>query len=329
EFKAESKPEPKPEFKAESNKPQASEGMGRSDLATTTGGPVPTRAEFEAEYPPLSPPSRQDPGVKGVGVVEESMAGDRVMGARRIASLQPSVVGVQTAKDVLPEPSAWSESEFRSQRQAELKTPGTPPAEPKAFPPAPNGADSKGSTEKPRGPTASGDANRRDSSKAAADQAGWVERTYQQALEKKDAGDREGEEALLQQVIKSDPGHKGAVRRMARIMVETNRGDKALEMLRQAAGGRGDTSLADEDPNLAAFLAALYQRREEHWQAIDLYEALLKKYPNKGLWQMGMAISLEKVEENNEAMRAYKKALASGDLNHKLQSFVRKRIEKL
>ncbi|MBF0190847.1 MAG: PEGA domain-containing protein [Magnetococcales bacterium] len=347
EFKAELKPEPKAEVKAEpkpafkpeptswskaevkpESKPSVPAGEVRSEVSAMAG-PVPTRAEFEAEYPPLSA-GRTDSSVERgrAAVVEESMNADRVMGARKIAALQSGVVGVQTAKDVLPEASAWSESEFRASRQTEGKSSVPAATEQKVAAVAPVGSDSRSGTEKPRAVTPAAD-GRRDLGKVVADQAGWVERTYQQSVEKKDGGDREGEEALLQQVIKADPGHKGAVRRMARIMVETNRGDKALELLRQAAGGRGDSSLADEDPNLAAFLAALYQRREEHWQAIDLYEALLKKYPNKGLWQMGMAISLEKVEENNEAMRAYKKALASGDLNHKLQSFVRKRIEKL
>ncbi|GAB0057144.1 hypothetical protein SIID45300_01467 [Candidatus Magnetaquicoccaceae bacterium FCR-1] len=246
--------------------------------------------------PGLTPTGQPDPATKEVVA---SMAGgsepdkDHLLNARKEVALhppEPAMTG--TARDVMAESSRPGADRPSEKRKGE------------------GGA-------------------KTDGARISADQAAWVERTYQQSVVKKEAGDREGEEGLLQQVIKADPGHKAAVRRMARIMVESNRADKALDLLRQAAGGRGDTSLADEDPNLAAFLAALYQRREEHWQAIDLYEALLKKYPNKGLWQMGMAISLEKVDENAEAMRAYKKSLASGDLNLKLQNFVRKRIEKL
>ncbi|MBF0214475.1 MAG: PEGA domain-containing protein [Magnetococcales bacterium] len=328
---AELQAEPRPEPKAE---PQSERRAGVHEAALKTPEPLHALSAtgasgFEGGDSSASR-KRNDPVGKGISAVaEESAAGDRVMDAKKVVALQPSMVGVQTAKDILPEPSAWSESEFRTQRQAEMKNSGHPPPD-SLTPGAPQATDSKSPPEKRRSVTQSPEGARRDASvKVAADQAGWAERIYQQSTEKKDAGDREGEEALLQQVVKADPSHKGAVRRLARIMVESNRGDKALELLRQMAGGRGDQSLADDDPNLAAFLAALYQRREEHWQAIDLYDALLKKYPNKGLWQMGMAISLEKVEENNEALRAYKKALASGDLNHKLQSFVRKRIEKL
>ncbi|MBF0261008.1 MAG: PEGA domain-containing protein [Magnetococcales bacterium] len=252
--------------------------------------------------PGMAPTGQPDPATKEVVA---SMAGgsepdkDHLLNARKEVALQPSgPVMNGTAKDVVAEASRSGAARPPEARKASEKRKG------------------EGVT-------------KNEGAKIAADQSAWVERTYQQSVVKKEAGDREGEEGLLMQVIKADSGHKAAVRRMARIMVESNRADKALDMLRQAAGGRGDTSLADEDPNLAAFLAALYQRREEHWQAIDLYEALLKKYPNKGLWQMGMGISLEKVDENAEAMRAYKKALASGDLNLKLQNFVRKRIEKL
>ncbi|MBF0342082.1 MAG: PEGA domain-containing protein [Magnetococcales bacterium] len=312
-------PNPQPEIVAKS---------AESPLAETQ----PSRAEFEAEYP--SAPGVSKPGlpVGKMGDIlppPDPMAGDRVVSAPKMVSLQPSLIGVQTARDVLPEATAWSESEFKAQRQAEMKNSGLPPTEQIRNPAPQSAPEPKSLAEKRRAAAQSKEPVRSDPVKVSADQAAWAERSYQHSLEKKEAGDREGEEALLQQVIKADPGHKGAVRRLARLMVETNRGDKALDLLRQAAGGRGDLSLADDDPNLAAFLAALYQRREEHWQAIDLYEALLKKYPNKGLWQMGMAISLEKVDENPEALRAYKKALASGDLNHKLQNFVRKRIEKL
>ncbi|MEO5333922.1 MAG: PEGA domain-containing protein [Magnetococcus sp. YQC-5] len=237
----------------------------------------------------------------------------------KAVSVQAAPTVVQTVKEVLPEQSAWNDHEFSAQQPVAKRAINHQDTTPAGAVPA-----KKLSARNRLAP-----APTQDMIKVSSEQAGWAERVYQQSVDKKNEGDRAGEEALLQQVLKVDPGHIRAVRRMARIMVENNRADQALDLLRQAAGGRNDAYLAEEDPNLAAFMAALYQRREEHWQAIDLYDALLKKYPNKGLWQMGMAISLEKVEEPVEAVRAYKKALASGDLNHKLQNFVRKRIEKL
>ncbi|MBF0416832.1 MAG: PEGA domain-containing protein [Magnetococcales bacterium] len=276
---------------------------GRSPLSSVRGTSSGSSSVKLAEVDSGGAPRGQPDAV--TREVVASMAGgsepdkDHLLNARKEVALRsPEPVMTKTAKDVDADSSRSGAGQKSETRKA---------------------------TDKRKGEAAS----KNDGARIAADLSAWVERTFQQSVVKKEAGDREGEEGLLNQVIKADPGHKAAVRRLARIMVESNRADKALDLLRQAAGGRGDTSLADEDPNLAAFLAALYQRREEHWQAIDLYEALLKKYPNKGLWQMGMAISLEKVDENAEAMRAYKKALASGDLNLKLQNFVRKRIEKL
>ena len=133
----------------------------------------------------------------------------------------------------------------------------------------------------------------------------------------------------LQQALRLNPEHSRARRRLARIYVEGGKVRQALELLRAAVSGRNATQLTAEDPNLSAFLAALYQREEEHWQAIDLYENLLSRYPDKGVWQMGLAISLERVNEPADALQAYTLALNSGDLSRKLQVFVKKRVREL
>ncbi|MBF0439648.1 MAG: PEGA domain-containing protein [Magnetococcales bacterium] len=261
----------------------------------------------------------------GKAVSEPSSQADTVPTEQKVVEAQPvnsttSVKPVestgtveQVIKEVLPEQSAWVNDDLRVQKMT----------------PQPKAAESKSPPEKKRPAQKPPSDSPQEPVKVSMEQASLAERTFMNSFDKKESGDLEGEEAVLQQVLKIDPGHIKALRRLARIMVETSRPDKALELLKNSIGGRSDSFLAEEDPNLAAFMAALYQRREEHWQAIDLYDALLKKYPNKGLWQMGIAISLEKVDESAEALRAYKKALASGDLSHKLQSFVRKRIEKL
>ena len=126
-----------------------------------------------------------------------------------------------------------------------------------------------------------------------------------------------------------DAEHGRGRRRLARIYVESGKTNKALDLLQGGISGRSAAQLSKEDPNLAAFLAALYQRDEDHWQAIDLYENLLRLYPKKGVWQMGLAISLERVGEPADALRAYTTALNSGDLNRKLRSFVNGRIQEL
>ena len=152
---------------------------------------------------------------------------------------------------------------------------------------------------------------------------------FAQSEEARGSGDPDREEELLLLTLRTNPRHGPARRRLARLYVETDRSEKALTLLQEAVSGRGVGELVDGDPNLAAFLAALYQRQEEHWKAIDHYENLLNRYPRKGIWRMGMGISLEKVNEPGEALRAYELALGSGGLNRKLQQFVQKRIQAL
>lgn len=137
------------------------------------------------------------------------------------------------------------------------------------------------------------------------------------------------EEALLRQVLEKDGQHKLALRRLSAILVESDRISEGLSVLKKAVGRRSSGVLVGEDPNLAAFLAALYQRRGEHRKAIDLYRTLLQRFPSKGIWRMGMAISMEKSQKPEQALVAYERALTSSDLSDKLNVFVRQRIKKL
>lgn len=309
------------------NTSETIKSMAKKPEDATPSNPLKTTGSLESVYPGYHPESEKPSSV----VVENPPVADvKRPPSKKDVTIPPTFSKDKGSKEILPEPEAWSESDLSGKKSAN-NTPdkGKPSQEKNVSTPAPTPTESaKKSTGQVR--TAVKPATSAQSSvSVSADQSSWAERTYLEAVAKKEAGDQVGEEALLHKVIQADPNHMQAVRRLARIMVETNRADKSLELLRQVAGGRNDAFLAEEDPNLAAFMAALYQRKEEHWQAIELYEALLKKYPNKGLWQMGMAISLEKVEEPAGALQAYKKALASGELSHKLQNFVRKRIEKL
>ncbi|MBF0369467.1 MAG: SPOR domain-containing protein [Magnetococcales bacterium] len=150
-----------------------------------------------------------------------------------------------------------------------------------------------------------------------------------QAVEASAQGNNTEAEEGYRQVLELEPQHPEARRGLAQLLVATNRPAEALAILENEIKGQEYTKLAVSEPNLAAFLAALYQREEKHWQAIDLYEALLEQHPDKGIWRMGMAISLERVSENDEARKAYSLALNSGQLNRKLRSFVRKRMESM
>ena len=156
-----------------------------------------------------------------------------------------------------------------------------------------------------------------------------AEHLFQQSLVFQKNRDLVQEELLLQKVLTRDPTHTLARHRLARIFVESGRVADGLAVLKKSVRGRSSAVVVGEDPNLAAFLAALYQQQGEHGKAIDLYRALLQRFPGKGIWRMGMAISMEKVGKPKNALRAYEEALITGDLSEKLRDFVQKRIHRL
>ncbi|MBF0175472.1 MAG: SPOR domain-containing protein [Magnetococcales bacterium] len=116
----------------------------------------------------------------------------------------------------------------------------------------------------------------------------------------------------------------GLVKLFARILVQDGKTESALGVLEnaQAQGGA-------EDEELMALLAAMYQRNKNHWKAIDLYEKLLAKHQDNAIWWMGLAISLEGVEEKSSALQAYHNAMENGQLKLNLKNFVSKRIQAL
>ncbi len=156
-----------------------------------------------------------------------------------------------------------------------------------------------------------------------------AEHLFQQSLAFRNNRDLEQEEQLLRHALQKDGTHTLARNRLARILVESKRVEEGLRLLQLAVQGRSPTVLASEDANLAAFLAALYQRQEAHQQAVDLYESLLRHHPDKGIWRMGLAISLEKMGRKDPALAAYRQALADSDLSANLRRFVQGRIEQL
>ena len=156
-----------------------------------------------------------------------------------------------------------------------------------------------------------------------------AEQLFQQSMAFRNSRNLPQEELLLRQTLQKDPTHGLAQRRLARVLVESGRISEGLDVLTRAIGGRSTGLLVGEDPNLAAFLAALYQQQGEHAKAIELYKSLLQKFPEKGIWRMGMAISLEKRGELKPALHAYEETLKSKGLSNKLYDFVQKRIQRL
>ncbi len=128
--------------------------------------------------------------------------------------------------------------------------------------------------------------------------------------------------AILTQGMQLQPEQYAFREIYARVLMAEKKLPEAIAMLNAVTPG------IDNRPNYYALLAGLYQQNKQYGEAAALYLELIKKKPQYSHWWLGMAISLENMGKNKEAISAYKKAR---DLNlpAKLLSYVNLRLEKL
>ena len=109
----------------------------------------------------------------------------------------------------------------------------------------------------------------------------------------------------------------------ARLLVNKGKIDAAIVVL---------TSMTPdiwEEPDYFAFLAALYQKVQRHDDAINTYHEVLQIKPEKSVWWMGLAISLEAVDKYGEALEAYRRASRGNGMSQDLKKYVHSKISYL
>lgn len=94
------------------------------------------------------------------------------------------------------------------------------------------------------------------------------------------------------------------------------------------------TVLSDQPPSLSrmpeyhALLAALLQQLGKHEKSAVLYQRLVQAEPGRGVWWLGLAISLDRMQRSEEALTAYRKA-QERNLSNDLRRYVASRINAL
>lgn len=83
------------------------------------------------------------------------------------------------------------------------------------------------------------------------------------------------------------------------------------------------------DSEYLSLLAALYRRAGRHAEAAAVYRELLAGGPSRGVWWMGLGLSLEALERPGEALDAYRRAGEAGDLPSDVSDYVAARIDAL
>jgi MSHA biogenesis protein MshN len=127
----------------------------------------------------------------------------------------------------------------------------------------------------------------------------------------------------LEQGVAQVPAYLAFRFQLARLYLEHGADDQALTLL-EGARREGRT-----DPELYAFLAALYQRAGRHADAVKNYQDALAMQPVEGKWWLGLGISLEATKNVPAARDAYHRALESGRLTANLSRYAEERLRAL
>lgn len=137
--------------------------------------------------------------------------------------------------------------------------------------------------------------------------------------------DRRTQEAgeLLVAGLALTPEHSGLTQLRARLFVEEGALGDAVALL------RASPPRLDENPEHHAMLAAVEQRRGRDEAAVEIYRQLIVLRPEAGQWQMGLAISLERLGARAPAAGAYASALQDPRLPTALRRYAQQRLAAL
>lgn len=130
-------------------------------------------------------------------------------------------------------------------------------------------------------------------------------------------------EHALQDGLKYNIKNSSFAMLLARIQVDRDASWSALLVLQKTL------PYAERQPDYQAFVAALLQRLNRHKEAVAHYQTAVQLAPNSGVWWMGLGISLQALQRNEEARVAFKHALESHTLNADLQTYVTQQLKAL
>jgi len=106
--------------------------------------------------------------------------------------------------------------------------------------------------------------------------------------------------------------------------LEVQRGNliDAVEMLETVAPGYEETSYH-------ALLAGLYQKLGRFSEAAGNYRQLLYIDPDQGIYWLGLAVSLDSLQQYQDALSAFQRALDSGQYEGDVRQYIEQRISAL
>ncbi len=128
-------------------------------------------------------------------------------------------------------------------------------------------------------------------------------------------------QVLLAEGLRLSPRAAALAQLYARLLAEQGDLAKALTVLQRASPP------LTENPDYHALLAALYQRDGQHSSAAWVYRQLLTQRQPRAAWWLGLAISLEALDDSEPALEAYLRAHQLGaGLAPQVLAYVGRRI---
>jgi MSHA biogenesis protein MshN len=132
------------------------------------------------------------------------------------------------------------------------------------------------------------------------------------------------EEAMLalRQGIALNPAQTQFHLVLARILAERRDYSGALEVL-------GRARPAGKSAEYSSLLGTVLQRLGRHREAAEAYGNALDASQGNAGALMGLAISLESLQERSDALEAYRRALAGGSLSPELRAYAEQKVKEL
>ena len=166
-------------------------------------------------------------------------------------------------------------------------------------------------------------------------------------------GSKQQAKASLKEAIAYSSANRDAYSLLAVIYLEDGRADLASEIIEIGLSKHSDDhalmrlylqSLVQQakykeaitvmeqrlrltSPEDLGYLAGLYQKQNDHLNAVKFYARALQLKPSTSLWWMGQGISLEGIEKHEEALQSYQQSISTGQLSGKLAQYAASRIK--
>jgi tetratricopeptide (TPR) repeat protein len=158
----------------------------------------------------------------------------------------------------------------------------------------------------------------------------------------------------LEKFLVKYPGSPATVEVLFRLYLQMNKPDLANQLLQHSAQLPASTatklkaqlqvkqgnlagavktleeaSTNDQDPSYTALLAGLYQKLGRNSEAVSLYRKLLSSEPEQGAYWLGLAVSLDSLQQFEDARSAFQHTIRYGNYDGDVRQYIEQRIQAL